>query len=292
MQIEIDPGVEIPRFSYSKSGWLNGEGIMRITPSQAEGIKMPWKYQIIFTDDDSAYVGVASSGTVRDELGSSISPRKIMQPALNFYIQNISFTDSLGNYDIMDVVVHDVNDNDTVDFFEDRFFVGAPAGNRWRATAFVIDFQLTTESTFPKPGDVYQLDWDRPFFETDTLRFSIESSDSLDVVGLERKMENIKVVPNPYVMTNMMEEAVTNPFLNQRRRILFTHIPAECKITIFTVSGVLVDEIDVDNSPEDGTVHWDMQTRENLEIAAGMYIYHVESNQTGEVKLGKFAVIK
>ena len=292
MQIEIDPGVEIPKFSYSKSGWLNGEGIMRITPSQAEGIKMPWKYQIIFTDDDSAYVGVASSGTVRDELGSSISPRKIMQPALNFYIQNISFTDSLGNYDIMDVVVHDVNDNDTVDFFEDRFFVGAPAGNRWRATAFVIDFQLTTESTFPKPGDVYQLDWDRPFFETDTLRFSIESSDSLDVVGLERKMENIKVVPNPYVMTNMMEEAVTNPFLNQRRRILFTHIPAECKITIFTVSGVLVDEIDVDNSPEDGTVHWDMQTRENLEIAAGMYIYHVESNQTGEVKLGKFAVIK
>ena len=90
MQIEIDPGVEIPRFSYSKSGWLNGEGIMRITPSQAEGIKMPWKYQIIFTDDDSAYVGVASSGTVRDELGSSISPRKIMQPALNFYIQKLS----------------------------------------------------------------------------------------------------------------------------------------------------------------------------------------------------------
>ena len=86
--------------------------------------------------------------------------------------------------------------------------------------------------------------------------------------------------------------SITNPFLNQRRRILFTHIPAECKISIFTVSGVLVDEIDVDNSPEDGTVHWDMQTRENLEIAAGMYIYHVESNQTGEVKLGKFAVIK
>jgi hypothetical protein len=35
-----------------------------------------------------------------------------------------------------------------------------------------------------------------------------------------------------------------------------------------------------------------MQTRENLEIAAGMYIYHVESNQTGDSKLGKFAVIK
>ena len=105
-------------------------------------------------------------------------------------------------------------------------------------------------------------------------------------------MENIKVVPNPYVMTNMMEEAVTNPYLNQRRKLLFTHIPAECTIKIFTVSGVLVDEIKVQNQPEQGIVHWDMLTRESLEIAAGMYIYHVESVVTGDSKLGKFAVIK
>jgi hypothetical protein len=85
---------------------------------------------------------------------------------------------------------------------------------------------------------------------------------------------------------------VTNPFLNQRRRLLFTHIPADCVIKIFTVSGVFVDKILVNNTPENGTIHWDMQTRENLEIAAGMYIYHVESNQTCDSKLGKFAVIK
>ncbi len=292
IQIEIDPDVEIPQFNYSKSGWLNGEGIMRVTPSQAEGIKMPWKYQIVFTDSDSAFVGIASSGTVRDEMGSSIGSRKIMQPALSFYIQNTSFVDSLGQYDIMDVAVHDVNDNDTIDFFEDRFFVGAPAGNRWRATAFIIDFQLTTESTFPKPGDVYELDWNRPFFETDTLRFTVQNNDSLNVIDLAKGMKNIKVVPNPYVMTNMMEEAVSNAFLNQRRRLLFTHIPADCIIKIFTVSGVLVDEIVVSNVPENGTIHWDMQTRENLEIAAGMYIYYVESNETGDSKLGKFAIIK
>jgi hypothetical protein len=35
-----------------------------------------------------------------------------------------------------------------------------------------------------------------------------------------------------------------------------------------------------------------MLTRENLEIAAGMYIYHIESEITGDAKLGKFAVIK
>jgi hypothetical protein len=35
-----------------------------------------------------------------------------------------------------------------------------------------------------------------------------------------------------------------------------------------------------------------MLTRENLEIAAGMYIYHIDAQQIGEEKVGKFAVIK
>ena len=292
MQVEIDPGVETPEYNYDNSGWITGNGIMRITPSGSEGIKMPWKYQIVFTDDDSAYVGVARSGTVRDESGTSIGSDKITEPALDFYIQNTSFVDTAGQYELMDVVVHDVNGNDSVDWFEDRFFVGAPAGSRWRATAFVIDFQLAVEATYPQSGDVYQVDWKRPFFETDTIRFSINSDNEINPDSLKRGMDKIKVVPNPYVMTNMMETQVSNPFLNQRRRLMFTHIPANCNIKIFTVSGIFVDEIIVSNTPENGIIHWDMLTRENLEIAAGMYIYHIESEITGDSKLGKFAVIK
>ena len=292
MQVEIDPGVETPEYNYDNSGWITGNGIMRITPSGSEGIKMPWKYQIVFTDDDSAYVGVARSGTIRDESGTSIGSDKITEPALDFYIQNTSFVDTSGQYELMDVVVHDVNGNDSVDWFEDRFFVGAPAGSRWRATAFIIDFQLAVEATYPQSGDVYQVDWKRPFFETDTIRFSINSDNEINTDLLKTGMDKIKVVPNPYVMTNMMETQVSNPFLNQRRRLMFTHIPANCSIKIFTVSGILVDEIIVSNEPDNGIIHWDMLTRENLEIAAGMYIYHIESEMTGDSKLGKFAVIK
>ena len=74
---------------------------------------------------------------------------------------------------------------------------------------------------------------------------------------------------------------------------MFTHIPAECTIHIFTVSGTLVDKIEVENADsQNGIAHWDMLTREGLEIAAGMYIYHIESTLTGETKTGKFAVIK
>jgi hypothetical protein len=294
MQVEIDPGVETPEYNYQASGWITGNGIMRVTPSIAEGPKMPWKYNIVFTDDDSAYVGVARTGTVRDENGSSISSSdKITQPAINFFVQNTSFIDtSTGQYELMDVIAQDMNNNDTLDLFEDRIFVGAPAGSRWRATAFIIDFQLTTEATYPQGGDAYQVDWKRPFFETDTVRFSVTADDNLDSIAIASDMKNIKVVPNPYVMTNMMEEAISNPFLNQRRKLMFTHIPAECTIHIFTVNGVLVDIIAVNNAPENGIVHWDMLTRENLEIAAGMYLYHIKSKVTGDEKLGKFAVIK
>ena len=55
-----------------------------------------------------------------------------------------------------------------------------------------------------------------------------------------------------------------------------------------------MDEIKVNNSPENGLIHWDMLTREGLEIAAGMYLYHIEATGDGarETKTGKFAVIK
>jgi hypothetical protein len=72
---------------------------------------------------------------------------------------------------------------------------------------------------------------------------------------------------------------------------MFTHLPAECEIKIFTVSGVLVDEITVSNSAENGIAHWDLLTKEGLEIAAGMYLYHIKA-ETGEEKMGKFAIIK
>jgi|GEM_PF-6147969 len=78
------------------------------------------------------------------------------------------------------------------------------------------------------------------------------------------------------------------------------------------MSGILIDKIQV---PEDGLVsftavnkytneteqlglhsggivHWDMKTKEGLEIAAGIYLYHVKDEQTGQEKMGKFAVIK
>ena len=100
------------------------------------------------------------------------------------------------------------------------------------------------------------------------------------------------MVPNPYIVTNTLEPAVRNNQLNQRRRIMFTNLPSQCTVKIFTMSGYLVDTIDVMNTLDNGIAYWDLLTKEDLEVAAGMYLYHVKSLLTGKEKIGKFAIIK
>jgi len=294
LQIEIDPGVLVPEYSYARSDWLIGSGLINIVPSELESRLLAWDYDIIFTNDDSAYVGKARGGTVRDVDGSS-GLDVLWQEPFSFYVLNTSFVDTNNMYDTFDMVAIDLDGDGEFNKFNDKILVGVQDRDRWKATVFEINFKFVTENTFPEAEDVYEVRFNRPFFETDSLRFTVQSSGELDIVSLRTKMDSIQVVPNPYVVTNMMETAVANPFLNQRRKLMFTHIPAECVITIFTVSGTLVDRIVVDNAdPENGIAHWDMLTREGLEIAAGMYLYHIEAmgTDTPETKTGKFAVIK
>ena len=72
----------------------------------------------------------------------------------------------------------------------------------------------------------------------------------------------------------------------------YSHPFDKISIKIFTSSGVLIQELTVDNQADNGTYHWNLLTSEGLEIAAGVYVYLVESILTGDKKIGKFAVIK
>jgi hypothetical protein len=281
---------------YSNSGWITGEGMVKVAVSQAEGVAFPWEYDIIFGDTtDVLYTGRGIGRRVRDEDNVSISRDLINDANLPFKAVNKSITDSEENYELLDAVVHDKNKNGKFDMLQDRVIFGViDTLEKWAGTVMVMDFSYANGNPdyLPKSGDVYHLSFKRPFGKTDKIQFTVNAHDSLDTEGVREDMKNIKVVPNPYIATNTMEGAVLNEFLNQRRRLLFTHLPAQCRIKIFTVSGVLVDEIKVNNTSDNGTAHWDMKTREDLEVAAGMYIYHVKSDITGDEKMGKFAIIK
>jgi hypothetical protein len=296
IQLRMNLKARYGEYAPELSGWIVGDAPINITPSERQAAGYPHRYEIVFTNEDSAYVGKTDQDrriTNAEMAGGDF----LLQHPFDFYIVNKMLMDSTGNPEICDLVVEDMDANGEFDKLVDRILVGYPfpQGDKiyWSGTVFVIDFlQAGDESNLPKPGDVYLVDFYRPFAEDDTISFKVDSGTDVDRQLLEQGLSEIKVVPNPYVATNTMEPALSNYLFNQRRRLMFTHIPARCTIKIFTSSGVFVDEIDVANSPENGIVHWDMLTSEGLEIAAGLYIYHIRAHTTGDEKVGKFAVIK
>jgi hypothetical protein len=292
LRITLDSLLERPEYDFSKSGWKKWQtnpAQIRVIPSLPDISYYPWDFDLIFSADTAAYRGKLYYKNIYDESYQPVSRRDMLfRQAFNFYIIN-----SLSG-DTLDLVVHDQNDNSTFDILEDRILAGTLTPERnWGGTVFAIDFKSVPDSSqLPQPGDVYSMSFKRPFWVTDSILFTVKPEGALNTAELKVGMDEIKVVPNPYVATNTMEEALRSSVMNQQRKIMFTHIPARCTIKIFTTSGLLVNTLEVNNPAENGTVHWDLLTKEGLEIAAGIYIFYVKSIQTGEEKLGKFAVVK
>lgn len=279
------------------TGWIQGSAPIHIQLGGAAPF-FPYQYEIVFDPSQEYESRLTSGANMKDADDVTVPPqRRVLHLKYPFYVINKLVTDSLGNYEKLDLVLYDLNENKVFDWDTDKILVGYPVpdGNSvyWGGTIFSFDFigaQTTSNPT--APGDVYRIALTCPLSEFDAFVFTAKPENPLDKSRVKTVMDSIKVVPNPYIATNLMETAVANRYLNQRRQLLFTHIPANCVIRIYTVSGVLVDKIDVHNEPSNGTVHWDLVTREGLEVAAGMYIFHVKSNVTGDEKIGKFAIIK
>ena len=69
------------------------------------------------------------------------------------------------------------------------------------------------------------------------------------------------------------------------------NLPQECTIRVFNVRGELLKTLEHRGTGGDGTESWNLKTEENLEIAYGIYFYHVEAPGLGE-HTGRFAVVK
>ncbi|MCB2210637.1 hypothetical protein KQI52_00830 [bacterium] len=139
----------------------------------------------------------------------------------------------------------------------------------------------------PRGGDVLMLSQYNMIATEDVFNFDSESAKvDRDEVDLDR----IKVYPNPYLAANVQEPS--NPYSSGRgeRRVTFNHLPKKCTIRIYTVRGELVDTIEHNESIFDGSENWDLRNQDGLDIAYGIYVYHVDS-PWGE-HVGKFAVIK
>lgn len=133
----------------------------------------------------------------------------------------------------------------------------------------------------PSHGDQFTIRTYKPFRKE--IRYEFTTKKAEYIATQEIDLDKIRVVPDPYVVANVWE---TNQF---GKRLMFNHLPNECKISIFTVAGDHV--ADVDHTDNKGYEYWDMRTVNGQYIAYGSYVY-VISIPNGQKKVGKFLVIK
>ena len=161
-----------------------------------------------------------------------------------------------------------------------------------------IDGQLTAtwEVRFldvgasPGAGDVYFVSTTKPFASNDVYRFHTTAA-ATEATLAQQELADIYVVPNPYVATSVFEPR--NPIARTERgerRLYFANVPRQCSIRVYTLAGELVETLYHDSTLDNGKVFWDMRTKDNMNLAYGLYIFHVDSPEGSFI--GKFAVIK
>ena len=155
-----------------------------------------------------------------------------------------------------------------------------------------IGFNGSISSYIPTKGDTLFLNFARPLSSKDTfLVKTVAASNSAD--SAKKYLAAIKAVPNPYVVTNMFEPTPAAGLQGRGDRvIMFTNVPPNAKINIYTSSGNHVRSLEQSGSIFDGSVKWDLRSKEGLEVAFGVYFYVVELDGISEKKTGKLAIIK
>jgi len=142
-----------------------------------------------------------------------------------------------------------------------------------------------------RSGDKLELKVNKPFRSGDTLRFTTPVP-TVEVAQAKEQLVNIRVVPNPYVVAHENEAPLPPGVSSGRgeRRIDFINVPSDGKIHIFTNSGEYLITLTNSGTVFDGVITWNLKTKENLDVAAGVYFYVLES--AAGKKSGKIAIIK
>ncbi len=257
---------------------------------QADLVGTPWyaDYQIVFHDEviDSSDAWTFSETLTLPARGKNFTLRNLTQG----YEPIVVFNDPGTITNPEDSCDGFVSGNSAIIIFEE----------------IMVDDQLDTIATWqctfrnltasgmvynPVGGDTLTIRMFKSPNDEDMFRFTSESARiNPEMVDLNR----IRVYPNPYLGASTQEPA--NPYSSGRgeRRITFIHLPNQCTIRIYNIRGELVDTIRHESNSGDnigdGIANWDLRTKDGLDVAYGVYIYHIRS-EYGE-HVGKFALIK
>lgn len=143
----------------------------------------------------------------------------------------------------------------------------------------------------PTIGDIYRLRLIYPFTREDKFTFITEGQSLNSELAKKQFSEEPYVVPNPYVAAASFEPQRFAVMGRGERKIEFRNLPANCTIRIYTLNGELVQTLKHDGNINNGYLSWNLRNSDQLEVAPGLYIYHVDGGEVGTY-IGKFAIIK
>ena len=103
------------------------------------------------------------------------------------------------------------------------------------------------------------------------------------VAPTRNDLSQVHTVPDPYYVSSKFQST------SQAKIIEFVHLPADCIIRIYSLSGVLVRQLEHHSSMFGGSETWDVLNRNRQVVASGVYFYHIEAGDARRV--GRFTVV-
>lgn len=143
----------------------------------------------------------------------------------------------------------------------------------------------------PSLNDKFELRLKLPYSSNDKFTFLTKGQYLDPELAKQQFSTDPYVVPNPYVGAASFEPQRFAVSGRGERKIEFRNLPANCTIRIYTLTGELVQTLNHDGNINEGVVVWNLRNSSQLEVAPGLYIYHVDGQDVGTF-IGKFAIIK
>lgn len=153
-------------------------------------------------------------------------------------------------------------------------------------------------------------------FDKGDVTFNLESLESGKLVNAMKIIPGVQptsdedveigVYPNPYYAN-----AYWDGNSERLRKIYFYNLPAECEITIYTLAGDVIKRMYHDQNSNGSELRWfqtfskdgkhimaggehawDLITDNDQAIATGLYLFSVKDLSNGNIKTGKFLIVK
>lgn len=287
VRLSIDPSfqnLDSIKLNTEKSGWSKKNiKNLRIIVDQFQSptisaTRYPKDYMLVFSNTYSD-----SSNYLNQVFGIGAPPAKLV----NFKAFDITDRNNPKRVQFGYFEPHPYR-RDTVSF-NDVIILSDEQGKTfsWRIT-----FAGDSSSNVPVGGDTLYVIINKPLSGSDSFRFTT-TKPSFSIDDAKKQLELVKAVPNPYVVSNLFEQPLPPTVRGRGERVIyFTNLPLKSRVHIYTSDGNHVRTLEHDGDLNDGTVVWDVRTKEGLDVAYGVYFYVVEIDGVSDKKTGKLAIIK